>query len=198
MAHFMKEIELIGGKGVIDRIQNAYGFTKRKDLGAHLGISASTFSTWVSRDFFPSELVIRCVKETGARLDYVAFGEEPIFDEISDLKYFHTIKLENGKSFIYNATPLFINQLPNLDSREAYDNVFAIVENNLTYFATKEVGNLTDGEYFVIVENSHLIRYITVLPAGKIRVDGGKFSFECDVNDIDIVGKVILKMEKML
>lgn len=194
----MKEIELIGGKGVIDRIQNAYGFTKRKDLGTHLGISASTFSTWVSRDFFPSELVIRCVKETGARLDYVAFGEEPIFDEISDLKYFHTILLENGKSFIKGTTPLFINLLPNLESREAYDNVFAIVENNLTYFATKEVGNLTDGEYFVIVENSHLIRYITVLPAGKIRVDGGKFSFECDVNDIDIVGKVILKMEKML
>ncbi|MEE3608232.1 phage repressor protein CI [Avibacterium paragallinarum] len=193
----MPKKELIGGKEVISRIMVAYGFANRKLLAEHLGMPHSTFGTWAKRGFFPAELVIRCVKETGARLDFVAYGEEPIFDEISDLKYFHTIKLENGKSFIYNATPLFINQLPNLDSREAYDNVFAIVENNLTYFATKEVGNLTDGEYFVIVENSHLIRYITVLPAGKIRVDGGKFSFECDLNDIEIVGKVILKMEKM-
>lgn len=193
----MPKKELIGGKEVISRIMVAYGFANRKLLAEHLGMPHSTFGTWAKRGFFPAELVIRCVKETGARLDFVAYGEEPIFDEMSDLKYFHTILLENGKSFIKGTTPLFINLLPNLESREAYDNVFAIVENNLTYFATKEVGNLTDGEYFVIVENSYLIRYITVLPAGKIRVDGGKFSFECDVNDIDIVGKVILKMEKM-
>lgn len=190
--------EIKGGKEVIDRLQKAYGFSKRKDFGEYLGISPNTFSSWVKRQYFPGDYVAKCALETGARLQYLIYGEEPIFDEISDLKYFHTIKLENGKSFIYNSTPLFINLLPNLDSREAYNNVFAIVENNLTYFATKEVGNLTDGEYFVIVENSHLIRYITVLPAGKIRVDGGKFSFECDVNDIDIVGKLIFKMEKML
>lgn len=52
MAHFMNNLELIGGKDVIDRIQKAYGFAKRKDLGEHLGISPSTFSTWVSRSFF--------------------------------------------------------------------------------------------------------------------------------------------------
>ena len=197
MAHFMNNLELIGGKDVIDRIQKAYGFAKRKDLGERLGISPSTFSTWVSRSFFPAELVIRCVKETGARLDYVAYGNEPIFDNSDDLKYFHTIKLESGKSFIMENKPFLLPYLPNLDSRESYDKVFRIDEDNRTYFATSDYGNLVDGEYFVIVENSHLIRYITVLPAGKIRVDGGKFSFECDLNDIDVVGKVILKMEKV-
>ena len=109
-------------------IVKAYGFAKRKLLDEHLGTPHSTFSTWVSRSFFPAELVIRCVKETGARLDYVVYGNEPVFDNI---------------------------------------------------------------------ENSHVIRYITVLPAGKIRVDGGKFSFECELSDINVVGKVILKMEKM-
>ncbi|OBX90848.1 repressor [Haemophilus sp. CCUG 60358] len=197
MAHFMNKLELIGGKDVIDRIQKAYGFAKRKDLGEHLGISPSTFSTWVSRSFFPAELVIRCVKETGARLDYVAYGNEPIFDNSEDLKYFHTIKLESGKSFIMENKPFLLPYLPNLDSRESYDKVFCILEDNHTYFATSDYGNLVDGEYFVIVENSHLIRYITVLPAGKIRVDGGKFSFECELSDIDVVGKVILKMEKV-
>ncbi|OOF79707.1 phage repressor protein CI [Rodentibacter caecimuris] len=193
----MNNLELIGGKDVIDRIQKAYGFAKRKDLGEHLGISPSTFSTWVSRSFFPAELVIRCVKETGARLDYVAFGEEPIFDNSMDLKYFHSIKLENGKSFIMGNKPFLLPYLPNLDSRESYDKVFCVVEDNKTYFMTSDYGTLVDGDYFVIVENSHLIRYITVLPAGKIRVDGGKFSFECELSDIDVVGKVILKMEKV-
>lgn len=55
MSQIMNKIEFIGGKDVIDRIQKAYGFAKRKDLGEYLGISASTFSTWVSRDFFPAE-----------------------------------------------------------------------------------------------------------------------------------------------
>ncbi|MFC0973962.1 phage repressor protein CI [Pasteurella multocida] len=192
----MKNNELIGGKDVIDRIQKAYGFNKRKDLGDFLGISPSTFSTWVSRNFFPAELVIRCVTETGARLDYVAYGIEPIFDDSSDMKYFHAIHLDNGKAFMQKEIPFFISQLPNLDSRKSYDNLFAITENKCTYFANKEYGTLIDGEYFISVENSCLIRHLTILPASRVRVDGGKFSFECDVNDIEIIGKIILKIEK--
>ncbi|MFZ7175182.1 phage repressor protein CI [[Pasteurella] aerogenes] len=192
----MQENKLIGGKGVLDRIQKSYGFSKRKDLGDYLGISPSTFSTWVSREFFPSDLVIRCAKETGARLDYVAYGIEPIFDEISDLKYFQVISIENGKFFINGVIPFFISALPKLESREAYEEIFAVKENQTTYFVNKAYGNLMDGEYFVVIENSYLIRYITVLPGGKIRVDGGKFSFEANVSDIEIAGKVILKMEK--
>lgn len=178
-------------------IVKAYRFAKRKLLDEHLGTPHSTFSTWVSRSFFPAELVIRCMKETGARLDYVAYGNEPIFDNSDDLKYFHAIKLENGKSFIMENKPFLLPYLPNLDSRESYNKVFCILEDNHTYFATSDYGNLVDGEYFVIVENSHLICYITVLLAGKVRMDGGKFSFECELSDIDMVGKVILKMEKM-
>ncbi|THA14563.1 phage repressor protein CI [Rodentibacter pneumotropicus] len=189
--------EFIGGKEVISRIMEAYGFANRKLLADHLGMPHSTFGTWAKRGFFPAELVIRCVKETGARLDYVAFGEEPIFDNSMDLKYFHSIKLENGKSFMIGNKPFLLPYLPNLNSRESYDKVFCVVEDHYTYFVTSDYGTLVDGDYFVIVENSHLIRYITVLPAGKIRVDGGKFSFECELSDIDVVGKVILKMEKV-
>lgn len=185
-----------GGKEVIERIKKAYGFTKQIDLAKHLSIPQSTFATWGSRGFFPAELVIRCVKETGARLDYVAYGIEPIFDEFSDLKYFHAITLENGKFFINGTIPFFISALPNLESREAYEEIFAVKENQTTYFVNKAYGNLIDGEYFVVVENSYLIRYITVLPGGKVRLDGGKFSFEANVSDIEIAGKVILKMEK--
>ncbi|HDR1858547.1 phage repressor protein CI [Pasteurella multocida] len=188
--------DLVGGKEVIERIKKAYGFTKQIDLARHLSIPQSTFATWGSRGIFPAELVIRCVKETGARLDYVACGIEPIFDDSSDMKYFHAIHLDNGKAFIQKEIPFFISQLPNLDSRKSYDNLFAITENKCTYFANKEYGTLIDGEYFISVENSHLIRHLTILPASKVRVDGGKFSFECDVNDIEIVGKIILKIEK--
>lgn len=193
---FDTKLDLKGGKEVISRIMNAYGFANRKLLAEHLGMPHSTFGTWASRKFFPAELVIRCVKETGARLDYVAYGEEPIFDNSLDMKYFHTIKLENGKPFMMENKPFILTYLPNLESRAAYDKISCVVEDNRTYFINADYGTLIDGDYFVIVENSHLLRYITVLPGGKVRLDGGKFSFECDVGDIEIVGKVILKMEK--
>ena len=188
--------EFIGGKDVISRIMEAYGFANRKLLAEHLEMPHSTFGTWAKRGFFPAELVIRCVQETGARLNYVAYGEEPIFDDSLNMKYFHSIKLENGKPFIMENKPFILTYLPNLESRAAYDQISCVVEDNHTYFINSDYGTLTDGDYFVIVENSHLLRYITVLPGGKVRLDGGKFSFECDVGDIEIVGKVILKMEK--
>ncbi|QPB43041.1 phage repressor protein CI [Rodentibacter haemolyticus] len=192
-----QSLNFSGGRAAISRLMKAYGVTKRKELGVRLDVPVGTFSTWCKRDFFPADLIIRCAIETGARLNYLVCGQEPIWDKSSDLKYFNAIRVENGQAFIIDNKPLFLPYLPNLDSRESYDKVFCVVEDNKTYFATSDYGNLVDGDYFVIVENSHLIRYITVLPAGKIRVDGGKFSFECELSDIDVVGKVILKMEKL-
>ena len=171
--------EFIGGKEVISRIMEAYGFANRKLLADHLGMPHSTFGTWAKRGFFPAELVIRCVSETGARLDYVAYGNEPIFDNSDDLKYFHTIKLESGKSFIMENKPFLLPYLPNLDSRESYDKVFRIDEDNHTYFATSDYGNLVDGEYFVIVETPILSVISLCYLQEKSGVDGGKFSFEC-------------------
>lgn len=183
-----------GGKAVIDRLQKAYGFSKRKDFGEYLGISPNTFSSWVKRDFFPADLVIRCVKETGARLDYVAYGEEPIFDDLSDVKYFHRVRLESGKLFEMTPTAFTLPHLPHDTDPEK---TLCALEENRTYFVNTDYGNLIDGDYMVAVENSKLIRYLTVLPGGKVRLDGGKFSFEAAVSDIEIVGRVILKMERV-
>ncbi|AAZ93641.1 helix-turn-helix domain-containing protein [Pasteurella multocida] len=186
----------IGGKEVISRILNCYGFANRKLLSEHLGIPHSTFGTWAKRDYFPAELVIHCALETGARLEYVAYGIEPIFDDSMNMKYFQSFNLESGKLFINENKAFLLPLLPNLDSRASYNHIFCVSENKRTFFINPNYDTLTDGDYFVLVENSHLIRYLTVLPGGKVRVDGGKFSFECDLVDIEIKGKVILKMEK--
>lgn len=186
-----KEIE--GGLVAVQRLQNAYGFSRRKDFAEYLQISPNTFGTWGSRNFFPSDLAIKCQLETGARIEYLCFGEEPIFNEISDMKFFHRIRLENGKVFKLPPTAFM---LPHLPEGTNPDTTLCAVEENKTYFINTQYGDLVDGDYFVTVENSHLIRYLTILPGGKVRVDGGKFSFEANVSDIEIVGKVILKMEK--
>lgn len=186
--------EFIGGKEVIDRIQRAYGFSKRKDLSNHVGIPHNTFSTWASRGFFPAELVARCAIETGARLRFLAYGEEPIFDNSSDMKFFQGFKVENGKKFILQGMPMPASLLPQgIDEQ----NSIVVQEENMTYVVTKDFDDVIDGTYFIVVENSSLIRYLTRLPNNRVRVDGGKFSFEADLGDITVVGKVVLKVEKL-
>lgn len=188
----MRNIE--GGREVVERLKKAYGFTKQIDLAKHLDMAQSTFATWVSRKYFPAELVVRCHLETGARMEYLAYGEEPIFSEISDMKFFHRVKLESGKLFELPHTAFMLPHLPpDVDP----ETTLCVVEGNFTYFVATKYEHLVDGEYMVVIENSKLMRYLTVLPAGRVRLTGGKFEFDADIKDIEIVGKVILKMERM-
>ncbi|OCG78783.1 hypothetical protein A9G42_01880 [Gilliamella sp. Nev6-6] len=64
-----------GGAAVIDRVIKAYGFKTKLELSNHLGTSASNLSLRYKRDFFPSDLVIRCMAETGATLEWLANGQ---------------------------------------------------------------------------------------------------------------------------
>jgi phage repressor protein C with HTH and peptisase S24 domain len=64
-----------GGAAVIDRIIQAYGFKTKLQLCNHLGTTSANLSLRYKRDFFPSDLVIRCMAETGATLEWLATGE---------------------------------------------------------------------------------------------------------------------------
>lgn len=64
-----------GGGKVIDRIIKSYGFKTKLDLCKHLNISSGTLSMRYKRDFFPSDLVVRCMAETGASLEWLVTGE---------------------------------------------------------------------------------------------------------------------------
>ena len=64
-----------GGAAVIDRIIQAYGFRTKLQLCNHLGTTSANLSLRYKRDFFPSDLVVRCMAETGATLEWLATGE---------------------------------------------------------------------------------------------------------------------------
>jgi hypothetical protein len=63
-----------GGK-VLDRIIKAYGFSSKQSYTEYLGVSASSLSMRYKRDSFPYDLVIRCMDETGATLEWLANGD---------------------------------------------------------------------------------------------------------------------------
>lgn len=67
-----------GGKSVIDRLVQLYGFKSKTELCKHFDITNSTLSTWLNRDHFPATLVIQCALETGISLNWLVLGEGSI------------------------------------------------------------------------------------------------------------------------
>ncbi|SQA64900.1 Bacteriophage CI repressor helix-turn-helix domain [Yokenella regensburgei] len=74
------EIMASGGKPVLRRILDAYGFTMQKELGDLLGISSGTISTWVRREFFPGDVVVTCALDTGASLAWLSTGKGSMWE----------------------------------------------------------------------------------------------------------------------
>lgn len=71
----MKIIFESGGADVIDRIIKAYGFKTKLEYSNYLGTSSANMSSRYKKGFFPSDLVVRCMAETGATLKWLATGE---------------------------------------------------------------------------------------------------------------------------
>ena len=76
----MKLDELEGGKAVLQRMLDAYGFTMQKQLGDMHELSSGTISTWVRRDYFPGDVVVACALDTGVSLRWLATGKGSKFD----------------------------------------------------------------------------------------------------------------------
>lgn len=64
-----------GGAEVLDRVLKAYEFKTKLMMANHLNISSASLVQRYKRDQFPSDIVIRCMAETGASLEWLATGE---------------------------------------------------------------------------------------------------------------------------
>lgn len=70
-----EKIQAAGGKPVLRRMLDAYGFRTQKELGDFLDISTATISTWVRREYFPGDAVVACALDTGVSLLWLATGQ---------------------------------------------------------------------------------------------------------------------------
>jgi lambda repressor-like predicted transcriptional regulator len=76
----MRLDELEGGKAVLGRMLQAYGFSMQKELGDRFGLSSGTISTWVRRNYFPGDVVVVCALDTGVSLRWLATGQGAMHD----------------------------------------------------------------------------------------------------------------------
>ncbi|AJI83248.1 phage repressor protein [Yersinia enterocolitica] len=176
-----------GGRGAIERMVEAYGFTTRQALCDQLNVSKSTLATRYMRDSFPSDWVIQCALETGASLRWLTTGEGAMYENAKqlDIVQIPRQKLLDGKLYDSNFYMFDKAFLP-----DGLKDPVVILDGDTTYIADRKFDEVQDGKWVVDIEGTISIRDIIRIPGGKVRVEGGKFAFDCNLEDIKINQKI--------
>ncbi|MCZ5325569.1 phage repressor protein CI [Escherichia coli] len=176
-----------GAREAVARICEVYGFTSRLQLAQYLNMSPSALGTRIMRDNFPADLVLRCALETGASIYWLTTGEGATFDHLaSDTLRIPAYKISNNElirqsSFIYDKA-----LLPNYSGE-----LQIITDEKITYFVDINSHQATDGKYLIEYSGTKSIKELTLLPGNKLRIDWGKYPVDCEVSDVQLIGKVV-------
>ncbi|ENG7703015.1 phage repressor protein CI [Citrobacter sp. Marseille-Q6884] len=183
-----------GGSDVLDRVIQAYGFNTKLALAEHLDIASSSLANRYKRDFFPADIVVRCMAETGATLEWLATGQGRKFnDDELDIMKLPRKKIVDGK--LYESGFLMLDKVTFLPGKPLPQNPICVIDNTMQYIVDQEFTEVYDDVWLVEVEGKSSIRTLTRIPVGKVRVSGVGMAFDCGIDDIKIIGRVVLTIE---
>lgn len=176
-----------GGKKVIERLVEAYGFTTRQALCDHLGVSKSTMATRYMRDIFPADWVLQCAIDTDASIIWLATGEGNCKENIKkDVVKIPQKIIENGmlieKELISIQKDFIINNLK--------DPVI-VKEADRIYICDGSLKKIEDGNWLVQIDDHYSIRMITMLPGKRLRVANEATHFECKASELNFIYKAV-------
>ena len=180
-----------GGNDTLDRVIEAYGFRTKVALAEHLGIASSSLANRYKRDFFPADIVVRCMAETGATLEWLVTGNGPKFDgEDLDILRIARQKIVDGQ--LYDSGVLMLDTSTFLPGKAVPTKPLCIIESSTTYVIEREFSEVFDGEWLVDIEGKTSVRTLTRIPVKKVRVSGAGAAFDCSIDDISVIGRVVL------
>lgn len=175
----------------LDRVVEAYGFNLKVELAEHLGIASSSLSSRYKREVFPADIVLQCSIETGANIDWLisgkgeSFGKSaPMGSSIDRLKLIDG-RLEDAGSLIFDFSLLN-------DDVASDQNLVSVKDKDVNYIVARGLDEIQDGHWLVEIEGKAGFRSLTRIPIRKLRVGSGETSFECGIDDIKAIGKVVL------
>lgn len=180
-----------GGSEVLDRIIQAYGFNTKLALAEHLDIASSSLANRYKRDFFPSDVVIRCMAETGATLEWLATGQGRKFnDDELDIMKLPRKKIVDGK--IYDSGFFMLDKISFLPGKPLPQNPICVIDNSIQYIVDQQFTEVYDDDWLVEIEGKLSIRTLTRIPIKKVRVSGIGMAFDCGIDDITVIGRIVL------
>ena len=176
---------------VLNRVIEAYGFTQKLQLAEHLDMAASSLSSRYKRGVFPADIVVKCIAETGANLEWLATGIGKKFenDELDILKMPRK-KLVDGQ--LFDSGYAMFDKIFFRAGTPLPSNPICIQDEKAQYILDQQFAEVFDGEWLVNIEGKASIRTLTRIPVKKVRVSGVGMAFDCALEDIDVLGRVVL------
>lgn len=176
---------------VLDRVVNAYGFTMKMQLADHLKIAASSLSARYKRGSFPADIVLQCAFETGASIQWLTTGEGKKFenDEL-DIMKFSRKKLIEGQ--LYDSGYLMFDKVMFLPGTQIPTNPICILDGSTQQIVDQNYAEVYDGDWLVEIEGKVGVRTLTRVPVKRVRVSGVGMAFDCNLEDITVIGRVVM------
>ncbi|MCE5350934.1 phage repressor protein CI [Citrobacter koseri] len=176
---------------VLDRILEAYGFTQKLQLAEHLGIASSSMSNRYKRGGLPADIMVKCMAETGVSLEWLATGQGKKFenDEI-DIMKMPRQKLVDGQ--LYGAGQVMFDKVFFRAGLPLPADPVCVQDEKAQYILDQTFAEVFDGEWLVSIEGKISIRTLTRIPVKKVRVSGIGMAFDCGLDDIQIIARVVL------
>ncbi|MBU9832460.1 helix-turn-helix domain-containing protein [Rahnella sp. FC061912-K] len=189
----LKKMLSSGGRAVLSRIIEAYGFKTQKELGEHLNISSGTISTWVRREYFPGDVVITCALDTGVSLEWLATGEIGVATQedtaASGIPMISKKILLAGKldddGFCY-IDQSFVPDGVNLKKLNY------VSSGKLSWLIEMDVSELSNGSWLLDIDGTLDVYTVSRRPGNKLRISGHDGDFECSVNEVIPKGLVVV------
>ncbi|HEE0080906.1 TPA: phage repressor protein CI [Citrobacter youngae] len=178
---------------VLDRIIEAYGFTQKLQLAEHLDIAASSLSSRYKRGGLPADIMVKCMAETGVNLEWLATGQGRKFDDDElDILKIPRSKIVDGQ--LYDAGMLMLDKVTFLPGKPLPQQPICVLDGFVQYIIDQSYSEVYDDEWLVEIEGKTSVRTLTRIPVRKVRVSGVGMAFDCSIDEINVLGRVLLRI----
>lgn len=190
-----------GGKVVLRRIMDAYGFTLQKQLGDLLDIPSGTMSAWVRREHFPGDIVIVCALDTGVSLYWLATGNGSMYEQKTEDSAALPIGLKQITKYSIQTGQLSESGAWFCDEtliEAGVNNPVLVEKTGQRWLVDLDAKNIANGRWLMDVDGTCDVYDVARLPGNRLTVKNGSSQFECLVDEIKCVGMVFLTLSRSI
>ncbi|WP_258180309.1 helix-turn-helix domain-containing protein [Photobacterium kishitanii] len=185
-----------GGRLITQKLKVLTKVSEFQDLAEVFDVPKSTISTWHTRNMTPYEVVLRTHLATGCSLKWLMLDQGEAFEKTEDssIKTLPIEKISNGSLETKGHISLDLITLKKYDLEESSTTV--IEQDSNLYFVNTLETNPTSGKYLIDIDGSLSINHLQRLPGKKLAIDFGDSSIEVTQEDIKVIGRVAMRIDK--
>lgn len=196
----MRLDELEGGKAVLGRMLQAYGFSMQKELGDLYGLSSGTISTWVRRNYFPGDVVVACALDTGVSLRWLATGHGAMHDnqptqgaDVEKVSQLTKLRLRGGALEEEGEWVVDGSLLDTSLTQPAY-----VVKGHHSWIIDLGSDNIGNGRWLLDIDDDVDVYDVARLPGNRLKISSLATTFDCGVEEVKALGQVFITLDRNL